>query len=753
MAQLFASYLQRRWRRILWLLVPVALGVLQASGAASFHLLERFESLIYDVRLRATLPHTLDERIVIVDLDESSLERVGRWPWGRDKLAALATELFERQGVAVLGFDVVFAEPDTSSGLTRLQALAQGPLKNAPDFVQEFEKLKPSLDYDARFADALDTQNAVLGYYFTSDRDGKGRGSLPPPVLTPQQLDGSKLYATQWSGYGSNISALSQAAPAAGFFNSISDYDGVVRSLPLLSEYDGNYYESLALAMYRTFLGGAEVLPVFATEPVPGERVFLKGIELRHPAGHTFIPVDERLTTLIPYRGAGGPAGGSFRYVSAADVLQGALPAGSLRGKVVLMGSSTPTLQDVRATPVGPAYPGVETHANILSGLLSEKVVYRPDYAVAFDVLQVTIAGFLLAFVLPMLSAGRAMLFAGAVLATVVSTNLVFYLGYHLALPMGTALLVVVVSAAVSMAHGYLTESRTKRDLALLFGTYVPPELVDQMLLAPERYSMQAASRELTVMFCDMRGFTAMSERMEPVQLQALLNDIFSRLTQAIRTRLGTIDKYMGDCVMAFWGAPVATPQHAALAVQAALDMVGAVKALNAQHRVQGLPEIGIGIGLNTGTMCVGDMGSDIRRSYTVIGDAVNLGSRLEGLCKVYGVEIVASDATRMQAPGFVWQELDRVRVKGKEEAVAIFCPLGTPDDVSPERMRVLAQWHQALASLRAQDWSACDDHAASLHDADPDNKLFAWYQERLTALRVLPFQPDWDGATRFDTK
>ena len=187
--------------------------------------------------------------------------------------------------------------------------------------------------------------------------------------------------------------------------------------------------------------------------------------------------------------------------------------------------------------------------------------------------------------------------------------------------------------------------------------------------------------------------------------------------------------------------------------MRAALNMVGAVQALNAQHRATGLPEIGIGIGLNTGTMCVGDMGSDIRRSYTVIGDAVNLGSRLEGLCKVYGVEIVASEATRMQAPGFVWQELDRVRVKGKEDAVAIFCPIGPASDVSPEQLHMLAAWHEALASLRAQDWAACDTHAAWLHSAEPESTLFAWYRERVAALRVLPYQPDWDGATRFDTK
>lgn len=738
---------------MVWVLVPVVLGVLHASGAVPLQFLERLEHLIYDVRLRATLPHTLDERIVIVDLDEASLQRVGHWPWGRDKMAALATELFERQGVSVLGFDVVFAEPDTSSGLAHLQQLAQGPLRQQAGFTEEVARLAPGLDYDAHFAQALDTQNAVLGYYFTSDRDGQGRGRLPPPVLTRAQLGASLLNATVWSGYGSNIAVLARAAPAAGFFNAMSDGDGVVCSLPLLAEYQGAYYESLALAVYRTLLGGADVVPAFATAPTPGARSPLRGIELRQGAARSFIPVDEQLAILVPYRGPGGPGGGSFRYLPAAEVLAGALPPGSLRGKVALLGSTAPGLQDLRATPVGRAYAGVETHANVLSGFLDSTSLYRPDYAPAFDVLQITAAGVLLALVLPLLSAGRALLLAGAVLAALMAANALLYLGYGLALPLASALAVVVLATGLDMAHGYLTESRTKRHLAHLFGTYVPPELVDEMLLEPERYSMQAASRELTVMFCDMRGFTAMSERMEPVQLQALLNGIFSRLTQAIRAQRGTIDKYMGDCVMAFWGAPVPTPEHAALAVRAALDMVAAVDALNARHRALGLPEIGIGIGLNTGTMCVGDMGSDIRRSYTVIGDAVNLGSRLEGLCKVYGVDIVASEATRRQAPGFEWQELDRVRVKGKEDAVAIFRPLGAAGGLSAQQESARALWHQALASLRAQDWAACDRHAQTLRGAAIDGTLLDWYCERAAALRVLPYQPDWDGATRFDTK
>ena len=255
---------------------------------------------------------------------------------------------------------------------------------------------------------------------------------------------------------------------------------------------------------------------------------------------------------------------------------------------------------------------------------------------------------------------------------------------------------------ALNMSYGYFVESRSKRELANLFGTYVPPELVDEMVKDPDSYSMTATSKELTVMFCDMRGFTTLSEKMEPTQLQALLNAVFNRLTDLIRANRGTIDKYMGDCVMAFWGAPVDMPNHAHLAVKTAMEMASAVRKINEEHRAKGMPEIGIGIGLNTGTMCVGDMGSDVRRSYTVIGDAVNLGSRLEGLSKVYGVDIVASEATRRSAPEFAWQELDRVRVKGKKESVAIFWPVAPANRLEPAALDELKTWASFLKAYRA---------------------------------------------------
>jgi adenylate cyclase len=276
---------------------------------------------------------------------------------------------------------------------------------------------------------------------------------------------------------------------------------------------------------------------------------------------------------------------------------------------------------------------------------------------------------------------------------------------------------------------------------------------VDEMVKDPDSYSMKATNRELTVMFCDMRGFTKMSEHMEPIQLQELLNGVFSKLTSVIRANRGTIDKYMGDCVMAFWGAPVDINNHAHLAVKSAMEMANTVREINADHRSKGLPEIGIGIGLNTGFMCVGDMGSNIRRAYTVIGDAVNLGSRLEGLSKVYGVDIVVSSATKNLAPDFGWQELDRVRVKGKEQAVAIFWPAGPADRLPADAVSELKIWGTFIKAYRNQDWDQADVTLLNLSRMNPKKYLYQLYGERVASMRVLPFDPEWDGATNFETK
>jgi adenylate cyclase len=745
----------KHWPRIAITLLPLVFAALHAVGVLNIGVLQRLDDIIYDARLRATMPKTLDERIVIVDIDEKSLAEVGRWPWGRNKMSNLTTELFDNQKIALLGFDVVFAEVDESSGLKRLNELAKNELRDQAGFADKVSSLQSALDYDAAFAKSLEGRAAVLGYYLTSDRDGRTSGVLPDIVMPKEAVQGRPIRFTSWNGFGSNISQLAKAAPMAGFFNSITETDGVVRSLPLIAEYKGQYYESLSLAMFRAVVGMPTVAPGFPKERFLSrnyqglESILLKLGDQRTLA----IPVDDRVSALVPFRGHGGASAGSFRYISASDVLAKRVAPGTLKDKIVLLGTTAPGLVDLRVTPVGETYPGVETHANVISGLLDGKVLVKPDYAVGYDVVMLVLAGLTLAIALPLLSASRAVMLSAGVVTVLVSFNFWMYLSFGLVLPLAGALTMAIFAFALNMSYGYFVESRSKRELAHLFGTYVPPELVDEMVKSPDSYSMKASNRELTVMFCDMRGFTKMSEQMEPIQLQELLNGVFSQLTSLIRANRGTIDKYMGDCVMAFWGAPVETTEHASLAVKAAMEMAHAISDINKGHRAKGIPEIGIGIGLNTGTMCVGDMGSNIRRSYTVIGDAVNLGSRLEGLSKAYGVDIVVSESTRKLAPEIAWQELDKVRVKGKEQAVSIFYPRALASDLDAESSSELKTWATFIKTYRQQDWDQADVLLINLTRANAKKFLYQLYLERVASMRMLPFDPDWDGATNFETK
>lgn len=746
--------LVKHWQRIAVTLIPLFVALLHASDIAQIGVLQRLDDIIYDARLRATMPGTLDERIVIVDIDEKSLAEVGRFPWGRNKLGHLTDVLFNEQKIALLGFDIVFAEPDDSSGLSRLDALARNEFKTQPGFSERVRLLQEELDYDAVFAKSLEKRPVVLGYYFSNDGDGRTAGNLPAPVVLKDDLKGRSVSAYSWSGFGANIGVLTDAAPVAGHFNPIADGDGVVRSLPLLAEYKGKYYESLALAMFRYLLGSPRVSLGFSDEKwLSRNYQGLDRILLTEGKAGLAIPVDKHIATLVPYRGPGGPKGGTFRYISAADVLAGRLPPNELKDKIVLVGTTAPGLLDLRVTPVGQIYPGVESHASLISGWLDAKVTLKPDYAQGYDVFILLFAGLLLAIGLPLLSATRAVALSLGVLVVVTVLNTWLYVSYGLVMPLAAAGVMTLTAFALNMSYGYFVETRSKRELAHLFGTYVPPELVDEMVKDPDSYSMKATSRELTVMFCDMRGFTKMSEHMEPTQLQELLTGVFSNLTSLIRANRGTIDKYMGDCVMAFWGAPVETPDHAHLAVKSAMEMAHAVRGINLDHQARGLPDIGIGIGLNTGNMCVGDMGSNIRRAYTVIGDAVNLGSRLEGLCKVYGVDIVVSETTRKMAPEFAWQELDRVRVKGKAQAVAIYWPMAPAAQLGEAPSTELKTWAAFLKAYRAQNWDQADVMLLNLMRMNAKKFLYQLYAERVASMRLLPFDPEWDGATNFETK
>jgi len=728
-------------------LLVVIILLLHASETIRFGFIQRLENFTYDMRLNLLMPRGVDDRIVIVDIDEKSLQEQGRWPWGRNKLADLVNKLFDEYHVRVMGFDVVFAEADDSSGLKNLEGLQKKYLSGDSYFNQMITEIRPQLDYDQVFANSLKGRNVVLGYYFRQDKSGGvGVGGLPTPSFVDGSFKGKNISFMEASSFGANLPVLQQSALTAGHFNPDPDADGISRKVPMLMSYKGNLYEALSVAVARVALGSPKLQAQFAEGLGVGSRYAgLEWLKL----GDRRIPVDAQVAALIPYRGPQD----SFPYVSASDVLNGKVAPEKLQNRIVLLGTTAPGLMDLRATPVQNIYPGVEIHANMIAGILDQNIKERPAYTVGAEFVMLLLVGVLLAFSLPVLSPVYATLMTLGVMVVTLAFNLAVWQFGNLVLPLASLVLMISLIYVLNMSYGFFVESRGKRQLAGLFGQYVPPELVDEMSKNPEAFSLEGESRELTVLFSDVRGFTTISEGLDPKQLTQLMNEFLTPMTHVIHHSRGTIDKYMGDAIMAFWGAPLHDEKHAKHALDAAMGMMQSLEKLQAEFKVRGWPEIKIGVGLNSGIMTVGNMGSEFRMAYTVMGDAVNLGSRLEGLTKNYGVYIIVSEYTKDQAPEYLYRELDVVRVKGKDKPVTIYepvCEAGTEDKAVKDELKL---YREALKLYRAQNWDMAELQFMSLQKLNPQRYLYDVYLKRIAFFRQEPPGSDWDGVFTFETK
>ncbi|HEX8947824.1 MAG TPA: adenylate/guanylate cyclase domain-containing protein [Dissulfurispiraceae bacterium] len=722
--------------------------LLHAYGVIALAFLDRLEALSYDLRLNLTLPNTQDPRIVIVDIDEKSLAEEGRWPWSRNRLALMMDKLFDRYHVVLVGFDVVFAEKDESSGLKVLEQLGRDELRNNTPYHEALAKVRPRLDYDAIFAQKMKDRPVVLGYYFNDRLEaGKPRtsGQLPPPVFPTGAFKGKNIPFIRMSGYGANLPGLQANAQNAGHFNPLPDSDGITRRIPMLIEYEGAYYEALSVSMVRALFGNPPLTPGFPKANKGGEGYGkLEWLEI----ADLKIPVDERVNALIPYRGGQG----SFKYVSAADVLHDRVKVEDLDGAIVLVGTTSPGLVDMRATPMSPVYPGVEAHANMIAGILDQKIKHKPAYMRGAEVLTLLVAGLLLTFLLPFLGPLKSALASLLVLSAAVGINLWAWKG-NMVLPLASSALMVPLISILNMTYGFFVESRTKRQITGLFGQYVPRELVNEMSRNPEKFTMEGESREMTVLFSDVRSFTTISEGLDPRELSKMMNEYMTAMTTVIQKHRGTIDKYIGDAIMAFWGAPLNDPEHARNSVLAALEMQEIVAGLRQQFAERGWPAIRIGVGLNTGVMNVGNMGSKFRIAYTVMGDAVNLGSRLEGLTKQYGAGVIVSETTKGMLNDFVFRELDRVKVKGKDLPVTIYEPLGPAEGMDKAVLDEVTLFSLILKHYRAMEWDAAEQHLRGLQEAFSHRSLYTLYLERIAYFRANPPETDWDGVFKFLNK
>ena len=713
----------------------------QVSGLLPSYLVDKVDVTLYDLKVGVFQPDTMDERIVIADIDEKSLKEIGRWPWSRDQLAALTTNLFQQYGVAALGFDVIFSEPDQSSGLPVLEHLARGKLAGDAGFASSLQRVRSQLDYDGRFAKSLEQGPVVLGYYFGFDAQQNTVGTLPASTLACETLKAQGIKPLLATGYNANLTRLQEKTPLAGFFNATPDFDGVIRRAPVFIEHAGHCYGSLSLKLAQAGMGAEKTLLVPASESGRVMHPPILDVEgLR-------IPLAANATALVPYRPAG-----AFAYVPAADIIAGRVPASQLEGRIVLLGSTAPGLLDLRVTPTDHKFPGVEIHANLISGMLDDAVKWAPLNARGVAIMSVLVLGGLLAAVLPWLAPVWAAALTGGLILALLGFDAYAWVALNMSLSLAAPLLIVMGLFVLNMTWGYFVEARSKAQITQLFGQYVPPELVDEMAKDPARYSLRGESRVMTVLFSDIVGFTSISEKLEAAQLAELLNVYLSAMTEVVQTGRGTIDKYIGDAIMAFWGAPMSDERHAHDAVMAALAMQKSLAALNPKLEASGWPPLKIGVGVNTGRMSVGNMGSKFRMAYTVMADAVNLASRLEGLTRQYGVDVLAGEETVAMCPEITFQPIDRVRVKGKDQPVSIFEPIGLTASLEQARVQEAEQFAAALVDYQAQRWDDAEIKLMQLRKINV-RKLYDVYLDRVTHFRFNPPPAGWDGVFTFTAK
>ncbi len=706
--------------------------------------LQRLEGLLYDAKVEYLPPWPRSvSNIQIVDIDEASLHQIGRMPWDRQQFVRL-TEKLAASGAVLVVYDVLFAEPQSNAALAALQGWPQ--LQALPDPQRhELQAYLSGLDPDVQFATAIRTVDVVLATLL--HREGSlHSGQLSPngPLQVVQRRPAGQDPFPSFSGYAGPVPVLATAARGLGFINAEADADGFVRRVALLHQYGQQLYPSLALEAFRVYSLLDQIEPLWLQQ---AEQAVLQGIKL----GNSQVRTDQQGRILVPYRGGAR----HYPYSSAADVLRDRIKDQRFDQAVVFVGTSATGLADLQATPTSLTFPGVEIHATVFDGLMApQNLPYRPDWSDGATFIQLLLLGVGCLWLFPRLGPLGSVAAGVLLLLLVSSLNLWLWRVQMLDLPLLPQLLLVVLLPLYFISYGFINENRRRQQINHIFGQYLPAAHIQRLLNDPAAASLSGEKKQLSVLFCDIRSFTTIAETMSAQALKLWLNQYFNALTQAIQTEGGTIDKYVGDMVMAFWGAPLAEPAHACKSIRAAFAMQKALQALNQTYADTGQPQVRIGIGINSGEMNVGDMGSDFRRNYTVIGDAVNLGARLESLTKFYGLPVLVSESTKMLAPDFDYVLVDKVRVKGKQIPVQIYLP------VAADASAAQRHWYQAFSSALTC-YFAADVVAAGQQfrqfsaeyqavPGEPDlAALIAQYQQRISVWQQQPPAADWDGSYR----
>lgn len=655
---------------------------------------------------------------IIVEIDDKSLQRIGQWPWPRDVMANLIDRIV-LGGPRAIAIDIFFPEPDRASP----ERIADRLRSRDPDLADRLGAMQANDDILAEAVARAPSVLGVIGLHYT-------RNALPSDAP-------ASAAAVPFRNYPDSIRSIpliDRAAKGHGLVNAERE-GGVVRRMPLVGVATGEQLLSLGLESLRV-AAGAPAYDLFEH----GDSLEIGLSDLRIVAqqdGMAWLHFSPSLAA---------------RYVAAADVLASRVPPAAFKGAIVLVGVSATGLGDVQTTAGGQRMPGVEVHAQLIENVVDGALLFRPRWGPWVETLAFALGAALILLVGPRLAPRHSVIALLTGCLVIALAGAVAFLWARVLIDIALPMAAFVCLFGIYTTYGFFVEARAKRRIIEFFRQYVPRELVDALARNPDTISLEGESRHMTVLFTDVRDFTRISEGFEPRALSQFMNAFLTPLTEVVYKHGGTVDKFMGDSIMAFWGAPLDDPQHARNAVFAALEMNEVLRELGPQFRSHGWPEIQIGVGLNTGRMSVGNMGSKRRTAYTVMGDAVNLASRLEGLTREYGLPVIVGEATKNAAPEIAFREIDRVRVRGKDVVMTIYEPLGLRSRLSRSTLQESALFALALGCYRGADWDGAERHLHELSRIAP-KRLYALFLERIASLRANAPSASWDAAQTFTAK
>ena len=730
-------FARRRRYLAIWSAGLLVIALVIGAAYSPFSPLDRLNYLVFDTYQKLKPREDTESAVAVVDIDDESIRQLGQWPWSRTVLASVIDRL-AAEGAAAIGLDIILSEPDRTS-----PALAVAQLEN-----QGFQVTYPGsgaeLDHDRILAASFAKAPVVAGLVLA-----EGASAPPPPAKGGFAFAGDNpaAYLPAYRGAVRNLPILDEAAPGLGVFSFPPAEDGVVRQIPLISRHGENLYPALSIELLR-LAQGAQSFVIRST-----------GASSELDTGHPGMTALKVGALEVPT----GPDGRIWVYYSR-EPTSPVIPVhrllgepdpelrSQIEGRIVLVGTSAVGLRDLVATPLTAGFPGVLVHAAIIDQIVNQTFLTRPDWAVGLEIVVAIGLGLLVLLFLPWLSTFANAVIAAAALALSIGVGWFAFANYNLLLspilPAQTSLLAYGVASGVRLL---LSESES-RYIRNAFAHYLSPAMVEQLVENPDALVLGGENRELTILFCDIRSFTTISELMEPTELTVFLNNFLTPMTNVLMENGATIDKYIGDAIMAFWNAPIDVPEHRQRACESVLRMLDALQKLNETLE----KPVRIGVGLNSGVCCVGNLGSRQRFDYSAIGDSVNVGSRIEGLTKQYGVSNLVAESTAREVKGLAMLEIDKVMVVGRDEATLVYTLLGGRERAQEEEFLELKRQHDRfLVNYRSMRFDEAANDLALLKETGPAQlkKVYSEYQSRLDAYRVTPPPAGWDGSYRAEHK